>query len=120
MLPAGGQFRLEEATAAAFDRKVTLLRDAAGPRFADLELNVLLQGLFVTNDADRVSEELSREWAPMTPAEALASPYLLVGTIDTIAETLQERRERHALSYLVVFAREMEAFAPVVARLAGT
>jgi hypothetical protein len=35
-------------------------------------------------------------------------------------ETLRERRERYGISYLTVFERDMEAFAPVVAQLAGT
>jgi hypothetical protein len=43
-----------------------------------------------------------------------------VGTVEEICETLRERRERYGISYLTVFERDMEAFAPVVARLAGT
>ena len=50
----------------------------------------------------------------------LETPYLLVGTVEEICETLRERRERYGISYLTVFERDMEAFAPVVARLAGT
>ena len=36
------------------------------------------------------------------------------------ARRFGERRERYGISYLTVFERDMEAFAPVVARLAGT
>jgi hypothetical protein len=50
----------------------------------------------------------------------LETAYVAVGTIDEICETLRQRRERHGISYLTVFERDMEAFAPVVARLAGT
>jgi hypothetical protein len=50
----------------------------------------------------------------------LETVYVAVGTIDEICETLRQRRERHGISYLTVFERDMEAFAPVVARLAGT
>ena len=50
----------------------------------------------------------------------LETPYLLVGTVEEICETLRERRERYGISYLTVFERDMEAFAPVVTRLAGT
>jgi HAE1 family hydrophobic/amphiphilic exporter-1 len=39
--------------------------------------------------------------------------------IEEIVETLLERRERLGLSYVTVFDRDMQAFAPVVARLAG-
>jgi hypothetical protein len=37
-----------------------------------------------------------------------------------MAETLRARREEFGFSYVVVHEGEMEAFAPVVARLAGT
>jgi probable F420-dependent oxidoreductase len=120
LLPPGGQFALTESTAMAFDQKVALVRQAAGSRSPDLEFHVLLQGLFITDDVRRVSDEVSQEWVPLTPAEALASPYLLIGSVDAIVGTLRERRERHGISYVVVFEAEMEVFAPVVARLTGT
>jgi hypothetical protein len=50
----------------------------------------------------------------------LASPHALIGTIDQIVEDLQERRERYGISYVTVFAEQIDAFSPVVARLAGT
>ena len=50
----------------------------------------------------------------------LASPYLLVGSIDGIVERLVTLRERYGVSYYAVFPDDVEAFAPVVARLAGT
>ena len=37
-----------------------------------------------------------------------------------MVERLQERRERYGFSYIVVTEPNMEALAPVVARLAGT
>ena len=39
---------------------------------------------------------------------------VLVGSIDEIVETLQERRERYGFSYIVVLEPVVEAFAPVV------
>ena len=50
----------------------------------------------------------------------LETPYVLLGTVEEICETLRERRERYGISYLTVIERDMEVFAPVVARLAGT
>jgi hypothetical protein len=37
-----------------------------------------------------------------------------------MVETLQRRREEFGVSYLQVFFQDIDAFAPVVARLAGT
>ena len=53
--------------------------------------------------------------------EALvASPHVLVGSVDHIADTLRERRERYGISHISVPGSALEAFAPVVARLTGT
>jgi probable F420-dependent oxidoreductase len=120
MLPAGGQFRMEQCTSSAVAAQIDLIRRAAPERFPQLEFNILLQRLILTDDTRRAGEDLSREWTPLTPTEILDTPSLLIGTIDTIVERLQERRERLGISYVVVFERDMEAFAPVVARLAGT
>ncbi len=49
----------------------------------------------------------------------LACPYFLIGSIEQIVDDLQALRERHGISYIEVFPHDMEAFAPVVARLAG-
>jgi hypothetical protein len=49
----------------------------------------------------------------------LASPCVLIGSIDAIVEKLLEQRERHGFSYLSVFPPDTETVAPVVARLAG-
>ena len=49
----------------------------------------------------------------------LDSPYALIGSAAEIERQLQERRDRFGLSYLVVFERDMESFAPIAARLAG-
>jgi hypothetical protein len=56
----------------------------------------------------------------LTPEEVRKTPYLLVGSVDDIADTLLMRREQLGVSYLVAFERDMDSLAPVVARLAGT
>ena len=49
----------------------------------------------------------------------LEHPNALIGSVDAICERLVERRERYGISYVMVSMRSTEAFAPVVARLAG-
>jgi hypothetical protein len=55
----------------------------------------------------------------LSPEEVLESPYVLIGTVDEIVEDIQARRERWGISYYSVFEPYVDAFAPVVARLAG-
>ena len=50
----------------------------------------------------------------------LDSPAILVGTVDEMIETLERRRARWDMTNHVVPIEQMDAFAPVVAKLAGT
>ena len=54
------------------------------------------------------------------PEDVAASSTVLIGTEDEIVETLLARREELGFSYWVLHRGDVEAFAPVVARLAGT
>jgi hypothetical protein len=96
------------------------VREAAGDRFDDLELHVNASLIDV---ADRPSEaEIERVTTRtgQTREQVLASPGTLLGSVNTIVETLQARRADFGVSYYVVQGRAMETFAPVVARLTET
>jgi hypothetical protein len=54
------------------------------------------------------------------PEELARHPHALIGSADEICETLIQRREEYGINYVTVGAANMEAFAPVVAKLAGT
>jgi hypothetical protein len=101
------------------DKRMQLLRDVAGERYARLELNALVQRVVVTDDRRRAAEELASRWTQLSPEEILQSPYVLIGTVDQIIEDLQARRRRWGISYFVIFEPYVDAFAPVVAQLAG-
>jgi len=117
-LPGGGLDWLN-ASSAAFDEKIALIRKAAGERYAKLELNLLMQKTIVTAGRRGAAEEQAGVWH-ISPEAVLDSPLALIGTTDQMAEELRVRRERWDASYVCVFAEAMEPFAPVVARLAGS
>jgi len=110
-----------ERTEAALGQKVALLREVAGERFAAIELNYGFRKIILTEDRQQVAEQFARERAEtgVTAEQVLADPYLFIGTVEQMVETLQRRREQFGISYLQVFFQDMEAFAPVVARLAS-
>jgi probable F420-dependent oxidoreductase len=104
---------------AGIEERMQLIREAAGDRYTRLELNVLVQRVVVTDNRRHAAEELTSRWPQLRPEEILQCPYVLLGTVEQIVEELQAHRERWGISYYVIFEPYVEAFAPVVARLAG-
>lgn len=104
----------EEATL----EKVGWIKEAAGPRFDALELEVGAYFTVVTDDGPGAAAGLGASMG-LSAEKVLASPHALMGTPDEIVQILQYRRERMGISYITVPDREMEGFAPVVKALAG-
>jgi probable F420-dependent oxidoreductase len=102
------------------DSRMQLMRTVAGDRYATLELNALVQRVVVTNHRRDQAEELASRWMQLSPEEILESPYVLIGTVDEMIEDLQVRRERWGICYYTIFEPYVDAFAPIVARLAGS
>ncbi len=109
---------VNEATAAGFMQKVDWVRQAAGARFSELELNVLIGAVIVTEHRQQVVQRFV-ERLGVSAERVLEIPFFLMGDVDQICDTLYARREQYGLSYTVILNDSMEAFAPVVARLAG-
>lgn len=107
-----------DMTAAATERKIGWVREAAGDRFSEIELNTICPTVEITNDRRAAAERIAAG-LPVTADEVLDSPAVLLGTVDEIAETLRERRERFGFSYVVILEPVVDAFAPVVERLSG-
>jgi probable F420-dependent oxidoreductase len=116
-----GTVDASERTEPALARKVEWVRQAAGERFAAVELNLLIAHVIITQNQQQAAEQYIRESGrPGVSAEQLlANPYMLIGSIEQLTERIQRLREQFGISYLVLDADYMEALAPVVARLAG-
>lgn len=119
---AAGRIGPEIATQlslARYTERLGWVREAAGERMADIEIQCLT---FIVTVGEPRAEALERlsQMVSMTPEEAADVPLALAGTVDEIVETLERRREVLGITYWVVHEPEMESFAPVVARLAGT
>lgn len=114
-----GPEAISDATAERFDEKVGWVKEAAGDRFGDIELMVRAFVVGITDDRRSLAESLAGGFG-MSVEDGLASPLAMIGTPAQIADDLQERRERLGINYIVVGVDDYEAFAPVVAELAGT
>jgi len=98
--------------------KIGWIRDAAGPRFDQIELHVRVHLAAITDDRPALAEALGPALG-LTAEEAMASPHALAGTVDEIVDQCLERRERYGISYIGLGVDALDALAPVVARLAG-
>lgn len=111
-----------DATAEATDRKSAWVKEAAGDRYPDLEINCLSLATMIVATAEeqlQVAEGMAGMFG-LPADEVLQGPHTIIGTVDQAVELLEARRQRWDMSYVVVQGDAMEAFAPVVARLAGT
>ncbi len=100
-------------------RKIGWIRDGAGDRFDELELQIRYFVAAVTDDARGLAEAMAPGFG-VSADEALSSGAVLAGTVDEVCDTLVARREEWGVSYVVFGDDQYEQFAPVVARLAGT
>ncbi len=115
---------LPDATADATDRKLGWIRDAAGDRYADIEMSIVVPFVIVTDDRDATATAIAGSLPPdaaadLTAEGVLASPHVLIGSVDQICATLEERRDRWDLSYYVFNDDSIDTVAAIVARLSG-
>lgn len=107
------------ATATAEDtvEKIGWIRDGAGDRFSDIELEIPAYFTKVTDDGDATVASMAPMFG-LEPDVFRDHPHVLIGSVDHIAETLQTRREKFGISYVSIAGKPRD-FAPVVAKLAG-
>ena len=113
---------INDMVAERFDEKLGWVRDAAGDRFAELELNVLVSAQITGGgDATTAMIEATATMFDKPPEVVAHTPVLLIGSVAEIADTLRRRRERWGFNYMVVQAAnsDLAAFAPVIAELDG-
>ncbi len=108
---------VQSATAEATEEKLGWVREAAGDRFGELELEVGAYFTFVTDDAQKMAQGMGGAFG-LSAEQMIEHPHALIGSVDGICEELERRRERFGMSYYTVGDNVLEAFAPVVARLA--
>jgi len=106
------------ATVEATDEKMGWIRDAAGDRFDDIELQTRVHMAQITDDPVGLAELMAPALG-LDAEAALASPHVLIGSIGQCVETLLAWRERWGLTYIGLNEDSMVEFAPVVDALAG-
>jgi len=107
-----------QATEKATAEKIGRIRDAAGDRFERLEINIWLASAGLAGSGNSLLGSAAA--ATMGAATAVyGSPYVLYGTLGSVRDRLQRRREELGISYYTLPSRSMESMAPLVEALAG-
>jgi probable F420-dependent oxidoreductase len=125
-----GLFDVSNMTREAVENKLRWIREAAGHRFSQIELNMTIRELRVVDDRRAAARAILEQWrAPgsrmaradeLDEDDVLGSPYFALGSVDAIVEQIEAARERWGFSYIQVDGRDVEAFAPIKERLART
>lgn len=108
-----------DAASDRVDQKLQWLKDGAGDRFDDLELNALVFVVNITDDAASMREMVAGFFG-VDQSLIADSPYVWIGSTGEIADHLRACRDRWGLSYFCVQGDAMEQIAPVIAELSGT
>ena len=115
----------QSITVAGTAEKIGWVREAAGDRFDDLELNVYPSGVG-TSVTDRALSE-ARDAAAflaggtavdITAEEVLESPHIFIGSLPSLEEKFIRQREQLGINSIMV--GELGPFDDLVERLAGT
>ncbi len=110
--------RVTDATEGALARKVAGLREAAGPRIDALELSIYCADAGMVGSGHSlpgsVGSALKR--AMVAP---VGSPYLLYGTLGSLRDLLERRRDVLGVSHYAIPHHAAESMAPLVEALAG-
>lgn len=100
-------------------KKIQWVRNGAGARFDDLELETATY--FVSIDGlSQVTPEAVMTRTGMDLATLQRFPHAAVGSVEQVCEELIRRREEYGFSYITVSDAHLDAYLPIVDRLAGT
>lgn len=114
----GGGIVIRQASETATAAKVAVVRNAAGTRFAGLELNLWLGAAGLIGSGNSLPGSAVAA-AGRAATAFYDSPYVLFGTLKSVKERLERRRDRLGISYYTIPGQAMEAMAPLVEALSG-
>ncbi len=99
-------------------RRTDVVRDAAGERYARLEIESSPYFTVITDDSETALTNASATTG--IAADVLrAHPNVMIGSLEHVVEVLHSRRESLGVNYVTVQQSQIESFAPIVDRLHG-
>ena len=113
-----GAAGIGSSTAELTDQKIQWIKDGAGARFDQIEIEIAAYFTIVTPDGEGTRAKMAPMFG-MTPEVFAEHPNALIGSVDEICDRIVERRERFGISYVSFGASVIDSVIPVVERLTG-
>ena len=101
------------SSAERFTEQLEVVKRAAGARYPEIEISTL-SDLQLGDTAGTLAQQFG-----VDRETVLGMPAVFTGDASAVIDQLLERRERYDISYHVVVSRNMDAVAPIVAKLTG-
>jgi probable F420-dependent oxidoreductase len=99
-------------------RRIDVVRAAAGERYGRLDIESSPYFAAVTDDPEGAFAQAAASTG--IPVDVLRThPNVMIGSLETIVESLFSRRESLGVNYVTVQQSQIESFAPVVDQLRG-
>jgi probable F420-dependent oxidoreductase len=82
--------------------RINFVREAAGDRFPDIELGLVINLIHIAGEGELDLQLPRRLYPGLTDEQLLALPGVQHGSVEEIADSLQQLRITHGLTYFVV------------------
>jgi probable F420-dependent oxidoreductase len=96
--------------------RIEFVRNAAGDRFADLELNLAITAV-PSDNSGKPDLALTRRFVDLSDEELLALPSVLSGSPREIADTLRGYRDKYGLTSFTFQENHVDTIAKVIPEL---
>ena len=106
-------------TNAGTKQKINWIKDGAGERFEDIEIEIGAYFTVVTDHVDVVVGEFAKLFG-LSSEEIMNHPHCLIGPVGQIIDSIQQRREDFGISYVTFGGAALDDVAPIVEALSGT
>src|SRR5919201_85736 len=104
-----GSASVASSTLDATEEKIGWIREGAGARFGDIELEIAAYFVAVRDDAQDAAAAMAKRFG-VSPEQLAEHPHALIGSLDEVCEKLQKRRDQLGVSYINVAQRNMDEF----------
>ena len=116
-ITGSGKLAPEKLTLETMREQISVVRDAAGARFGEIELSMFLDCI-VTDDREKTIAEMAKK-AKAEPDVLRNSAYRGIGTLREIRDHIVRMRDAIGITYFCLRGSDVESLGPVVGELTG-